>query len=131
MEHKGYHIEEERGEYEIYESREAWINGRPPMHSSESEQEARDWIDREVGASSPQLPQLSFYKRTQLQNAYSHILAAVEDLQTAQTILHDTILPAESRIKNVEDLFPVVRDHIQHILEDIEDISEGKLFRHR
>jgi len=51
MEYKGRHIEERFGEFEIYESREAWTNGRPPEHSSESLEEAKGWIDREMGAS--------------------------------------------------------------------------------
>jgi hypothetical protein len=50
MEYKGYYIEEEHGDYEIYESRDAWMNSRPPMHSSESLGEAQGWIDREIGA---------------------------------------------------------------------------------
>lgn len=52
MEYKGHHIEERlrSGEFEVYESYEAWMNGRPPEHRSESLGEAEEWINKKIGA---------------------------------------------------------------------------------
>ena len=54
-----------------------------------------------------------------------HVIKAIEELDIA-----GKLLPSGGRTKDVLDLFPRANDLLNHINEDLEDISEGVPFRH-
>ena len=60
-----------------------------------------------------------------------HILKAMEEMELAGRILSPgDAQPVPYLTERVLDLFPRVDDLLEHIKEDLEDISEGRPFRH-
>jgi len=58
-------------------------------------------------------------------NAKIHIIKAIDELEIA-----GRMLPESGRTGELLDLFPRADDVLTHIKEDLEDISEGRPFRH-
>ena len=72
----------------------------------------------------------SAYEQTEIQHMLNYLDTATQRLETVDGMLSKIIEPKDPRVGDVKWLFPEVYRRIEHIKEDIEDISQGRPFRH-
>jgi len=72
----------------------------------------------------------SAYEKIEIQHMLNYLDTATQRLETVDGMISKIITPKDSRAEDIKWLFPEVYHRIEHIKEDIEDISQGKPFRH-
>ena len=97
---------------------------KPPLYPHVPKSRMRETMATETEAT------FSPYERIEIQHMLDYLDTATMRLETVDGMLSEIVEPKDPRAKDVKWLFPEVYRRIEHIKEDIEDISQGRPFRH-